>query len=288
MSHPLNKEQKAAVTYDKGPLLVSAGPGSGKTRVIAERVKFLIEKKKLKQTQILCLTFGNAGAEAMRARLEEMKVDTTDLQISTYHSFCNNILRDYSINSAVAAGRIVKRSSFLVWGLENIDSFGFDEWFDLTKISSVSRTAVLIEKLIDGISTFKDELITPEEISQYVNKELLRISSSTPIEKEQSIHELDNLVKIYKKYDEYKRKQGVLDFDDLIVLTNELLADSKKKHVLNHLQNTYKHILIDEFQDNNFAQFALVKKLVAKGNVTAVGDDDQSIYRFQGAYPEIF
>ena len=158
----LNKEQKAAVTYDKGPLLVSAGPGSGKTRVIAERVKFLIEKKKLKQTQILCLTFGNAGAEAMRARLEEMKVDTTDLQISTYHSFCNNILRDYSINSAVAAGRIVKRSSFLVWGLENIDSFGFDEWFDLTKISSVSHTAVLIEKLIDGISTFKDELITPE------------------------------------------------------------------------------------------------------------------------------
>ena len=288
MSHPLNKEQKAAVTYDKGPLLVSAGPGSGKTRVIAERVKFLIEKKKLKQTQILCLTFGNAGAEAMRARLEEMKVDTTDLQISTYHSFCNNILRDYSINSAVAAGRIVKRSSFLVWGLENIDSFGFDEWFDLTKISSVSHTAVLIEKLIDGISTFKDELITPEEISQYVNKELAKITANTPIEKEQSIHELDNLVKIYKKYDEYKRKQGVLDFDDLIVLTNELLADPKKKHVLNHLQNTYKHILIDEFQDNNFAQFALIKKLVTKGNVTAVGDDDQSIYRFQGAYPEIF
>ena len=158
MSHPLNKEQKAAVTYDKGPLLVSAGPGSGKTRVIAERVKFLIEKKKLKQTQILCLTFGNAGAEAMRARLEEMKVDTTDLQISTYHSFCNNILRDYSINSAVAAGRIVKRSSFLVWGLENIDSFGFDEWLDLTKISSVSRTAVLIEKLI-GAKT-REELTT--------------------------------------------------------------------------------------------------------------------------------
>ena len=88
MSHPLNKEQKAAVTYDEGPLLVSAGPGSGKTRVIAERVKFLIEKKKLKQTQISCLTLGNAGAEAMRATLEEMKVDTTDLQISTYHSFC--------------------------------------------------------------------------------------------------------------------------------------------------------------------------------------------------------
>ena len=284
----LNTEQRQAVTYDKGPLLVSAGPGSGKTRVITERVAFLLKKKKLKPSEILCLTFSDAGADTMRKRLEEMNVDITDLRISTYHSFCNEILRDFSVNSAVGTGRIVKRASFLVWGLENIDSFGFDKWLDVKNIKSVSSASELIEKLIDGISTFKDELITPKEIETYVKKELKKHTTKTDWEEVQKIHELDNLIKIYKKYDEYKRKQGVLDFDDLIVLTNELLADPKKKHILNHLQNMYKHILIDEFQDNNFAQFSIVKKLVTKGNVTAVGDDDQSIYRFQGAYPEIF
>ena len=268
--------------------MVSAGPGSGKTKVITQRVKFLLEKKKLKPSQILCLTFGNTGAETMRKRLQEMKIDTTDIKITTYHSFCLDILRDFSISSAVGAGRIVKRSSFLVWGLENIDKFGFDRWLDVSKISSVTGSADLIEKMIDGISTFKDELIKPEEITRYVKKNLAKVTSRTDAQEVQKLHELDNLVKIYKKYDEYKKKQGVLDFDDLIVLTNELLADKTKKHVLNHLQNQYKHILIDEFQDNNFAQFSIIKKLVTKGNVTAVGDDDQSIYRFQSAYPEIF
>ena len=267
---------------------MSAGPGSGKTKVIAHRVKFLIEKKNIPPRKILCLTFTNAGAETMKERLESMKIDTTDLTITTYHSFCTNTLRDFSISSAVGAGRIVNRSSFLVWGLDNIDSFGFDSWLDISKISSITSAADLIEKLIDGISTFKDELIKPEEIQRYVKKELAKITGDSDAEEVQKIHELDNLVKIYKKYDEYKRKQGVLDFDDLIVLTNELLDDPKKKHVLNHLQNKYEHILIDEFQDNNYAQFSIIKKLVTKGNVTAVGDDDQSIYRFQGAYPEIF
>jgi len=281
----LNKEQLQAVTYDKGPLLVSAGPGSGKTRVITERVAFLLKKKKLEPTQILCLTFTEAGAETMKNRLAEMKIDTTDIQISTYHSFCSNILRDYT---HLGSAKIVKRSSFLVWALDNIDSFKFDHWLDIKNIKSTSNTAELIEKLIDGISTFKDELITPEEITRYVRNALANPPKNIDIEQIQQLHELDNLVKIYKKYDDYKRKQGILDFDDLIVLTNELLSDPKKKHILNHLQDTYKHILIDEFQDNNFAQFSIIKKLVTKGNITAVGDDDQSIYRFQGAYPEIF
>ena len=175
----------------------------------------------------------------MKERLETMKIDTTDLTISTYHSFCSSVLRDFSISSAVGAGRIVKRSSFLVWGLENIDKFGFDSWLDISKISSITSAADLIEKLIDGISTFKDELVKPEEIEVYVKKELAKITSKSDAEEVQKIHELDNLVKIYKKYDEYKRTQGVLDFDDLVVLTNELLDDPKKKHVLNHLQNKY-------------------------------------------------
>ena len=115
----------------------------------------------------------------MRKRLEEMNVDITDLRISTYHSFCNEILRDFSVNSAVGTGRIVKRASFLVWGLENIDSFGFDKWLDVKNIKSVSSASELIEKLIDGISTFKDELITPKDIEAYVKKELKKHTTKT-------------------------------------------------------------------------------------------------------------
>lgn len=278
-----NKEQLQAITYDKGPLLVAAGPGSGKTAVITERVKFLLTKKKVKPTEILCLTFSEKGAREMKTRLEKMKIDTADIQISTYHSFCNKILHDFSMISGIGTGRLVSRASFLVWGLENIDSFGFDSWIEIK-----SNPAELIEKMIDGISTFKDELIEPDEIQKYVKKELAKVTKKTDAEIIQDLHNLDNLIKIYRKYDAYKRKQGVLDFDDLIVLTNQLLDDKSKKHVLNHLQNTYKHILVDEFQDNNFAQFSIVKKLVTKGHITAVGDDDQSIYRFQGSYPEIF
>ncbi len=278
-----NKEQLQAITYDKGPLLVAAGPGSGKTAVITERVRFLLKKKKVKPTEILCLTFSEKGAREMKTRLDKMKIDTTDIQISTYHSFCNKILHDFSMISGIGTGRLVSRASFLVWGLENIDSFRFDDWIEIK-----SNPAELIEKMIDGISTFKDELIEADEIQKYVKKELAKITTKTDAEIIQDLHNLDNLIKIYRKYDEYKRKQGVLDFDDLIVLTNQLLDNKKKKHVLNHLQNRYKHILVDEFQDNNYAQFSIVKKLVTKGHITAVGDDDQSIYRFQGSYPEIF
>ena len=138
----LNKEQLQAVTYDRGPLLVSAGPGSGKTKVITERVAFLLKKKKLEPTQILCLTFTEAGAVTMKNRLADMKIDTTDIQISTYHSFCSNILRDYT---HLGSAKIVKRSSFLVWALDNIDSFKFDHWLHINNIKSTSKTAEFIE-----------------------------------------------------------------------------------------------------------------------------------------------
>ena len=279
----LNKEQKAAVTHTGSPLLVSAGPGSGKTKVITHRVKFLMEKKKLQASQILCLTFSNKAVQVMRNDLDKLMKDAADVEISTYHSFCSRILRDYAANSSIGAGPIVPRPSFLVWGLENIDSFKFDDWIEMG-----NNAAELIEKMIDGISTFKDELLKPDEIKKYVDKEIGKITINTDAEDVQRLHELDNLVKIYRKYDEHKRRQGVLDFDDLVVLAHDLLDNPKKKHVINHLHKKYRHILIDEFQDNNYAQFSIVKKLVAGGNVTAVGDADQSIYRFQGAYPEIF
>ena len=282
MLQSLNKEQKEAVEHMGSPLLVSAGPGSGKTRVIAERVKFLL-KNGFKPPQILCLTFTVKAAQEMKQRLEDDGVDTTEIEINNYHSFFHEVLEKNKMSTGFGRGNIVDRASFLVWGMENIDSFGFNSSIEIR-----NNAAEIIESMIDGISTFKDELVTPDEINDFIEKKESGALPYANPEEIEYVSQLENLVKVYKRYDAFKIKQDIMDFDDLIVLTYHLLHDKTKKHILTQLKNKYKYILIDEFQDNNFAQFEIVKTLVTDENVTVVGDSDQSIYRFQGAYPEIF
>ena len=264
------------------PLLVSAGPGSGKTRVIAERVKFLL-KNGFKPPQILCLTFTVKAGQEMKQRLEDDGVDTTEIEINNYHSFFHEVLEKNKMSTGFGRGNIVDRASFLVWGMENIDSFGFNSSIEIR-----NNAAEIIESMIDGISTFKDELVTPDEINDFIEKKESGVLPYANPEEIEYVSLLENLVKVYKRYDAFKIKQDIMDFDDLIVLTYHLLHDKTKKHILTQLKNKYKYILIDEFQDNNFAQFEIVKTLVTDENITVVGDSDQSIYRFQGAYPEIF
>ncbi len=284
----LNKEQEDAVNHIGGPLLVSAGPGSGKTKVITERIKFLM-KSGLKPSEILCLTFSEKAANELKTRLEDDddikgKIDISEMQISTYHSFCRNLLLDNTTSTGLGMrGGILDRPVFLVWGVQNIDKFGFDSHIEIG-----NNASELIEKMIDGISVFNDALITPEDLENHVKQKLAEISKIKDIEELEYLHMMDNLVKIYKEYVKFKKEADVMDYDDLIVETNKLLENKNKTHVLKLAQQKYKHILIDEFQDNNFAQFAIVKKLVKDGNVTVVGDADQNIYRFQGAYTEIF
>ena len=282
MLQPLNKEQKEAVEHMGSPLLVSAGPGSGKTRVIAERVKFLL-KNGFKPSEILCLTFTVKAAQEMKQRLEDDGVDTTEIEINNYHSFFHEVLEKNKMSTGFGRGNIVDRASFLVWGMENIDSFGFNSSIEIR-----NNAAEIIESMIDGISTFKDELVTPDEINDFIEKKESGALPYANPEEIEYVSQLENLVKVYKRYDAFKIKQDIMDFDDLIVLTYHLLHDKTKKHILTQLKNKYKYILIDEFQDNNFAQFEIVKTLVTDENITVVGDSDQSIYRFQGAYPEIF
>ena len=187
------------------------------------------------------------------------------------------------MSTGFGRGNIVDRASFLVWGMENIDSFGFNSSIEIR-----NNAAEIIESMIDGISTFKDELVTPDEINDFIEKKESGALPYANPEEIEYVSQLENLVKVYKRYDAFKIKQDIMDFDDLIVLTYHLLHDKTKKHILTQLKNKYKYILIDEFQDNNFAQFEIVKTLVTDENITVVGDSDQSIYRFQGAYPEIF
>ena len=283
-----DEEKLKAIEHMGSPLLVTAGPGSGKTRVITERIKFLM-KTGLKPSEILCLTFSEKAAQELKDRLEndediKEKIDISEMQISTYHSFCRDLLLDNTTSTGLGMkGGILDRPVFLVWGVQNIDKFGFDNHIEIG-----NNAADLVEKMIDGISVFTDELVTPDELEKYVKSKLDDPGSMKDIEEAEYIHMLDNLVKMYKEYLKFKKENDIMDFDDLIIEANNLLGNKSKPHALNLAQQKYKHILIDEFQDNNFAQFSVVKKLAKNGNVTAVGDADQNIYRFQGAYTQIF
>lgn len=274
----LNDSQKQAVEHLDSPLLVSAGPGSGKTRVIVERIKFLVENNHAKKSEILCLTFSEKAAQVMSGRLEEIFGDVSEMQISTFHSFCHDILGDNVLETGIGITDIIDRASLLVWGLKNIDSFGFEH------IEIGSNAAEVIESLIDGISTFKDELVSSDELREYLDKK--QSQEDINIEERDYLRMLDDLHKVYVKHIEFLRSAKLIDFDDMIVLTNEKLKE--KPNMLKKYQKKFKHILVDEFQDNNFAQFQLVQQLTPEGNLTVVGDADQSIYKFQGAYDRIF
>lgn len=282
MQTVLNEQQQKAVIHTGSPLLVSAGPGSGKTTVIVQRINHLINNENLKPSEILCLTFSEKAALVMKDRLDEMKIDTSEMQISTFHSFCHDILLENVLDSGIGIGSgVINRSSLLVWALKNIDSFEFEH------IEITNNAVEVIEAIMDGISTFKDELISPEELRDYLDKKLAKEKNLvSEIEQLDYLHKLEDLHRVYVKYRDYLRSQRFIDFDDMVVLSINLFR--KKPITLASYQKRFKYILVDEFQDNNFAQFELVKLLTPNGNVTVVGDEDQSIYRFQGAYDAIF
>lgn len=282
----LDETQQRAVNHAGSPLLITAGPGSGKTRVITERIKFLIDSN-VKPSEILCLTFSEKATNEIRERLEDDDsirgvTDISEMEISTYHAFCRAILLENITSTGISMnGGIMERSVFLAWGVQNIDQFEFDE-----HIVMVNNEFGIIESMIDGISVFSQELISPETLQRYVQDKLTGASEIANDEEQEYIYQLNNLVKVYKKYVEFKKKIDVMDYDDLIVEANSLLSNNST--VTESVRKKFKHILIDEFQDNNFAQFEIVKKISSDGNVTAVGDPDQNIYSFQGAYRGIF
>lgn len=276
MAITLNEDQKKAVTHSGSPLLVAAGPGSGKTRVIVERILNMVENG-LKPSEILCLTFSEKAANEMKERLEKI-MDVSDMQISTFHSFCHDVLRDNVLDSGIGLGAgVISRSSILVWALKNIDSFG------LENIEVGNNAVGVIEAIIDGISTFKDERVSAEELAEYLHKKLGQdVKLVSDIEELDYLQKLADLQRVYARHQEYLRKSGLIDFDDMIALTIDLF--NKKPNVLKKYHSQFKHVLVDEFQDNNYAQLELVRILAPSENITVVGDDDQSIYRFQGAY----
>ncbi|MGD1838204.1 MAG: ATP-dependent helicase [Nitrososphaeraceae archaeon] len=267
----LNKQQKEIVSHSGSALLVIAGPGSGKTRVIVERIIHLV-KAGIKPSEILCLTFSEKAAEEMKQRLDEV-IDITEMDVSTFHSFSKDLLHDNVLFSGMSVSAVIPRSYQLVWGIKNIDDF------KLEHISLGNNSVEVIEAIMDGISNFKDEIIFPEDLQKYVQS---RIHKKLSEEEKDIIFRLSDLTKVYFKYREFKRKKALIDFDDMVFQAIRLLR--KKPVIRRKYQHKYKHIFVDEFQDNNYAQLELLKLLTNNGNITVVGDDDQSIYKFQGAY----
>jgi len=269
----LNKEQLAAIKYGKGPLLIIAGAGTGKTTVITERIKHLILSKKAKSSEILALTFTEKASLEMEERVDEiMPLGFFQMWISTFHSFCDRVLRDEALQIGLNPDYILMtEAESLLFLRKHLFEFKLDYF----------RPAGNPEKFLHGLlshfSRLKDEDIGPLDYLVWVKKQ----NHKKTKDKEELKKNLEPAL-AFQKYEELKVKEGKMDFADLISKTLELLK--KRKNVLEKYHQFFKYILVDEYQDTNLAQNKLVMLLAGKkSNLNVVADDDQSIYRWRGA-----
>ena len=289
MSIKINEQQEKAINHSGSPLMLIAGPGSGKTFVIVQRVIQLVNSG-IPQDEILCLTFTEKAAGEMKQRLE--KEGIIDAKTSTFHAFAMEVLGDNYIESGLGKStKILKKSSQMVWCIKNTDKFDFDPEY----IKLGNNQVRVYSAILEVIRNFKEEMISPEELQKYIDNrlaELVKISTDDPVELEKIseenryLHRHHEFNKVYKEYEKYRIEKEVIDFDDMVGKVVELFKTNPA--VLSEYQKKFQHVLVDEFQDNNFAQFEVVKHLTKDGNITVVGDDDQCIMRFQGAYFGIF
>ena len=259
----LNDEQLRAVTHNKGPLLILAGAGSGKTRVLTHRIAYLMSEEGVSPWNIIALTFTNKAAKEMRERVDTLiGYGSENIWVSTFHSTCVRILRRF-IES------IGYERSFTIYDTDDSRSLMKDIIKELNYDSKMFNE----RKLLSIISNNKDKLITPEMYAK---------------EAEGDIFE-EKVAKAYTMYQDRLKSNNALDFDDLIMKTVELFR--KDQNALEYYRNRFHYIMVDEYQDTNTAQFELLHLLAEhvneygeiENNICVVGDDDQSIYKFRGA-----
>ena len=259
----LNSEQKRAVTHGDGPLLIIAGAGTGKTKVITTRIAYLIERGLAKPNEILALTFTDKAAKEMEERVDLLlPIGVIDSYIQTFHSFGDKILREYALILGINPDyRLLKKSEQVLFLTENLFRL------KLKNLRPPTNPTKFVEMLLRVFSRAKDENISPEEYLRWAkNKDKIQFE----------------IARAYSDYERLMRENNYLDFGDQIYL---LLRGLKKNpQILRKIRQKFKYILIDEYQDTNYIQNELIKLLAApKNNITVVGDDDQSIYKFRGA-----
>ena len=252
----LNEPQREAVYHTDGPLLILAGAGAGKTRVLTHRIAYLIEERNVNPWNILAITFTNKAAGEMRERVDSLVgFGSESIWVSTFHSMCVRILRRF------------------------IDRLGYDNRFTIydtddqkTLMKEVCKKVAIDTKvfkersLMSAISSAKNELILPDEFELNAGGDFAKLK----------------IAKVYREYEAQLKANNALDFDDLLVKTVQLLQT--QPDVLENYQERFRYIMVDEYQDTNTVQFQLVRLLAGKyRNLCVVGDDDQSIYKFRGA-----
>ena len=252
----LNDMQQKAVYHTEGPLLILAGAGSGKTRVLTHRIAYLIGEKGVNPWNILAITFTNKAAQEMRERVDQIVGnDGGSVWVSTFHSTCVRILRRY-------IDRLGYDNNFTIYDADDQKTL----MKDVCRRLDVDTKQYKERALLAAISHAKDELLTPDDMERNAGGDF----------REKRIAE------IYREYQASLRRNNALDFDDLIVKTVELFR--KCGEVLEYWQDRFRYIMVDEYQDTNTAQFKFVSLLASKyENLCVVGDDDQSIYKFRGA-----
>jgi DNA helicase-2/ATP-dependent DNA helicase PcrA len=303
MSHKLlenlNQEQKQAVEYNSGPLLIVAGAGTGKTTVITRKIAYLIEQKLAKPEEILALTFTEKAAGEMQERADLLlPLGYYDSWISTFHSFGERILKAHALDIGLPNDfKLLDDAAQWMLVYNNFEKFNLDYYRPLGNPSK------FIDSILTHFSKCKDELITPKQYLQYAEELKLSLDNATDapkkrnrkvgeIEKSNSdssnvtdsseILRISEVANAYHVYQKLLLDKNYLDFGDLINYC--LLLFQKRPKILEFYQNKFKYILVDEFQDTNLAQYELVKLLAQKNNnIAVVGDDDQSIYKFRGA-----
>lgn len=263
----LNKEQLSAIKHDIGPLLIIAGAGTGKTTVITERIKYLIVDKNVLPQNILALTFTDKAAHEMQERVDRLlPYGYTNLWIHTFHSFCDRILRDEVHHIGLDPGyKLISESESILLLRKNIFELG------LNIFKPMGNPTKFVEALLSHFSRLKDEDISPSDYLKWASKN-----------KEDNHDEYLELAEAYEKYEKLKISESGMDFSDLI--SNTLKLFRTRPNVLKKYQKQFSYLLVDEFQDTNYAQNELAILLAGnEKNITVVADDDQSIYRFRGA-----
>ncbi|HOV97578.1 MAG TPA: UvrD-helicase domain-containing protein, partial [bacterium] len=272
----LNEEQLKAVKHKSGPVLVVAGAGTGKTRVITERIRYLIKEKNVDPQEILALTFTEKAAQEMVDRVGDiMPLGYEEPWVYTFHSFADRILKEKGIEIGIDPSyKILSPSDQWLLLRKNL----FD--LKLKYFRPLGNPTKFISAILTFISRLQDENVSPEELQKFVKH-----SNYTSDEEKQRWEELSY---IYSEYERLKIEGSAMDFGNLIIWVIKLL--NARPNILAEYKNQFKHILVDEFQDTNYAQYELIKLLFPTKEIKesgrsllVVGDDSQSIYKFRGA-----
>ena len=287
----LNQEQREAVLHKDGPLLIVAGAGTGKTTVITRRLAYLIDQKLAQPQEILALTFTDKAAQEMEERVDQLlPLGYLDLWVSTFHSFCERILKENGLDIGLPTNfKVLDQTAAWLLARQNLNQFKFDYY------RPRGNPTRLLHSLITHFSRLKDEGIYPEDYLNYADKLKLNLddalSTSKFIAKKDKAElsssqieakRIEELANAYFTYQRLLLDNNALDFGDLINYTLRLFKE--RPQILEKYRNQFKYILVDEFQDTNWAQYELVKLLAEpKRNITVTADDDQSIYLWRGA-----